>query len=164
MTAQTFKNYINGEWVGAAKTFENRNPANTEEVVGLFSKGTAQEVADAAAAAAAAFPAWAAMPAPARGNLLYKAADILDRKFEQLGAEMTREEGKTLPEAKGEVRRAINILRYFGGEGSRMPGMLVPSERDRVHMFAIRKPIGVVGLVTPWNFPSAIPAWKLARL
>ncbi len=75
---------------------------------------------------------------------------------------MTREEGKTLPEAKGEVRRAINILRYFAGEGSRMPGMLVPSERDRVHMFALRKPIGVVGLITPWNFPSAIPAWKLA--
>src|SRR5436305_883273 len=161
-TTQTFKNYINGEWVGGTKTFENRNPANTDEVVGVFSKGTAQDVADAAAAAAAAFPAWSAMPAPARGNLLYKAADIMDRKFDQLGAEMTREEGKTLPEAKGEVRRAINILRYFAGEGSRMPGMLVPSERDRVHMFAIRKPIGVVGLVTPWNFPSAIPAWKMA--
>ena len=69
---------------------------------------------------------------------------------------------KTLPEAKGEVRRAINIFRYFAGEGSRLPGMLVPSERDRVHMFALRKPIGVVGLITPWNFPSAIPAWKLA--
>src|SRR5712671_5312315 len=162
MSAQTFKNYINGEWVGGAKTFENRNPANTDEIVGLFSKGTAQDVTDAAAAAAAAFPAWSAMPAPARGNLLYKAADIMDRKFEQIGADMTREEGKTLPEAKGEVRRSINILRYFGGEGSRMPGMLVPSERDRVHMFAIRKPVGVVGLVTPWNFPSAIPAWKLA--
>ncbi len=162
MSVQTFLNYINGEWTGSGKTFENRNPANTEEVVGLFSKGSPQDVADAAAAAAAAFPAWSAMPAPARGNLLYKAADILDRKFEQLGADMTREEGKTLPEAKGEVRRAINILRYFGGEGSRMPGMLVPSERDRVHMFAIRKPLGVVGLVTPWNFPSAIPAWKLA--
>src|SRR5882724_2158763 len=161
-SAQTFKNYINGEWVGGAKTFENRNPANTDEVVGLFTKGTAQDVADAAAAAAAASAAWASMPAPARGNLLYKAADILDRKFDQLGAEMTREEGKTLPEAKGEVRRAINILRYFGGEGSRLPGMMVPSERDRVHMFAIRKPIGVVGLITPWNFPSAIPAWKLA--
>jgi acyl-CoA reductase-like NAD-dependent aldehyde dehydrogenase len=75
---------------------------------------------------------------------------------------MTREEGKTLPEAKGEVRRAINIFRYFAGEGSRMPGILVPSERDRVHMFSIRKALGVVGLVTPWNFPSAIPAWKLA--
>src|SRR5580704_12709708 len=162
MSAQTFKNYIGGEWTGSAKTFENRNPANTDEIVGLFSKGSAQDVADATAAAAAAFPAWSAMPAPARGNLLFKAADIMDRKFDQLGAEMTREEGKTLPEAKGEVRRAINILRYFGGEGSRMPGMLVPSERDRVHMFALRKPIGVVGLITPWNFPSAIPAWKLA--
>src|SRR5438094_6411747 len=162
MSVQTFKNYINGEWAGGAKTFENRNPANTDDVVGLFAKGTAQDVADAAAAAAAAFPAWSAMPAPARGNLLFKAADILDRKFDQLGSDMTREEGKTLPEAKGEVRRAINILRYFAGEGSRMPGMVVPSERDRVHMFAIRKPIGVVGLVTPWNFPSAIPAWKLA--
>ena len=162
MSVQTFRNYIGGEWVESAKTFENRNPANTDEVVGLFSKGSAKDVADAAAAASAAFPAWSAMPAPARGNLLFKAADILDRKFDQLGADMTREEGKTLPEAKGEVRRAINILRYFGGEGSRMPGMVVPSERDRVHMFAIRKPLGVVGLVTPWNFPSAIPAWKLA--
>src|SRR5713226_1148995 len=162
MSAQTFKNYINGEWVGAAKTFENRNPANTEEVVGLFSKGTAQDVADAAAAAATALPTWSSLPAPARGALLFKAADILDRQFDQIAADMTREEGKTLPEAKGEVRRAINIFRYFGGEGSRMPGFLVPSERDRVHMFAIRKPIGVVGLVTPWNFPSAIPAWKMA--
>src|SRR5437899_3163420 len=162
LTAQTFKNYINGEWVAGTRTFENRNPANTDEVVGLFARGTAQDVTDAAAAAAAALPAWSAMPAPARGALLFKAADIMDRKFDQLGADMTREEGKTLPEAKGEVRRAINILRYFAGEGSRMPGMVVPSERDRVHMFAIRKPIGVVGLVTPWNFPSAIPAWKLA--
>jgi len=162
MSAQTFKNYINGEWVAADKTFENRNPANTDEVVGLFSKGTPRDMAAAADAAAAAFPAWSAMAAPARGNILYKAAEIMDRKFDQLGADMTREEGKTLPEAKGEVRRAINILRYFGGEGSRMPGMIVPSERDRVHMFAIRKPLGVVGLVTPWNFPSAIPAWKLA--
>src|SRR6266478_4177410 len=162
MSEPTFKNYINGEWAGTTKTFENRNPANTDELVGLFSKGTPLDVADASAAAAAAFPAWSAMAAPARGNLLYKAADIMDRKFDQLGAEMCREEGKTLPEAKGEVRRAINILRYFGGEGSRMPGMLVPSERDRVHMFAIRKPVGVVGLITPWNFPSAIPAWKLA--
>ncbi len=75
---------------------------------------------------------------------------------------MTREEGKTLPEAKGEVRRSINIFRYFAGEGSRMAGVMAPSERDRVHMFAIRKPVGVCGLITPWNFPSAIPAWKLA--
>ena len=99
---------------------------------------------------------------PARGNILHKAADILEKKFDQLGEEMTREEGKTLPEAKGEVRRAINIFRYFGGEGSRLNGVMVPSERERVHVFAIRKPIGVVGLVTPWNFPIAIPAWKMA--
>ncbi|MGH9658386.1 MAG: aldehyde dehydrogenase family protein [Bryobacteraceae bacterium] len=162
MSAPTFPNFIRGEWVSSSSTFENRNPANTAELVGVFSKATTQDVADAASAAEAAFPAWAGMPAPARGNILFKAADILDRNFEQLGAEMTGEEGKTLPEAKGEVRRAINILRYFAGEGSRMPGMMVPSERDRVHMFAIRKPLGVVGLITPWNFPSAIPAWKLA--
>src|SRR5580692_6314699 len=159
---QNFANYINGEWVSGAKTFDNRNPANTEELVGTFTKGSAEDMKAAASAAAAALPAWSAMSGPGRGNILYKAADILDRKFDSVAADMTREEGKTYPEAKGEVRRAINILRYFAGEGSRMPGMLVPSERDRVHMFALRKPVGVVGLITPWNFPSAIPAWKLA--
>jgi aldehyde dehydrogenase (NAD+) len=158
----TFGNYINGEWTTAGATFENRNPANTAELVGNFVKGTAEDLAAAAAAAAEALPAWSATSGPARGNLLYKAADILDKNFESIAAEMTREEGKTLPEAKGEVRRSINIFRYFAGEGSRLPGMIVPSERDRVHMFALRKPIGVVGLITPWNFPSAIPAWKLA--
>lgn len=161
MSTEVFRNYINGEWVDGDR-FENRNPANTDEVVGLFAKATAADVAKAAEAAHAALAGWSAMPAPARGNLLYKVADILDKKFDQLGAEMTREEGKTLPEAKGEVRRAINIFRYFGGEGSRMPGMVVPSERDRVHMFAIRKPIGVVAQINPWNFPIAIPSWKLA--
>ncbi|SPE36888.1 Aldehyde dehydrogenase, thermostable [Candidatus Sulfopaludibacter sp. SbA6] len=159
---QIFSNYINGEWVKGPAVFEDRNPADTGEVIGSFVKGTAQDIGDAASAAAAALPGWSAASGPARGNILYRAADILDKKFEQVSAEMTREEGKTLPEAKGEVRRAINILRYFAGEGSRMPGMLVPSERDRVHMFALRKPIGVTGLITPWNFPSAIPAWKLA--
>ncbi|HLJ16418.1 MAG TPA: aldehyde dehydrogenase family protein [Bryobacteraceae bacterium] len=156
-----FKNYINGEWV-SGEVFENRNPANTGEVVGEFVKGSAANVQAAAEAAQAAFPAWSTLAGPARGNFLFKVADILDRKFDLISAEMTREEGKTLPEAKGEVRRSINIFRYFAGEGSRMPGFLVPSERDRVHMFAIRKPLGVVGLVTPWNFPSAIPAWKMA--
>lgn len=161
MSAEFFRNYINGEYVDG-DSYENRNPANTDEVVGLFGKATAADVARAAEAAQAAFPGWANMAAPARGALLFKVADILEKKFDQLGAEMTREEGKTLPEAKGEVRRAINIFRYFGGEGSRMPGMVVPSERDRVHMFAIRKPIGVIGQINPWNFPIAIPAWKLA--
>jgi acyl-CoA reductase-like NAD-dependent aldehyde dehydrogenase len=157
-----FANYINGEWVNSSKTFENRNPANTDEIVGIFGKGSPADVEAAAEAAQAALPGWSSMPAPARGNLLYKAADILEKKFDQLGAEMTREEGKTLPEAKGEVRRAINIFRYFAGEGSRLDGVMVPSERERVHVFAVRKPVGVVGLVTPWNFPIAIPAWKMA--
>ena len=162
MTTPTFANYINGEWVESGQTFEDRNPANTDDLIALFSRGTTQDVTRAADAAAAALPAWSAMNGPARGNLLFKAADLLDRRFDSIAAEMTREEGKTLPEAKGEVRRSINIFRYFAGEGARMPGMLVPSEHDRVHMFAFRKPIGVVGLITPWNFPSAIPAWKLA--
>ena len=157
----TFANYIDGEWVESGKTFENRNPA-TGDLVGLHAKGSAVDIGRAADAAAAALPGWSFMPAPARGAILFKAADLLDKQFEQLGEEMTREEGKTLPEAKGEVRRAINILRYFAGEGARLNGMLVPSERDRVHTFAIRKAIGVIGMVTPWNFPSAIPAWKMA--
>jgi alpha-ketoglutaric semialdehyde dehydrogenase len=156
-----FANYINGEWV-SGDTFENRNPANTDEVVGLFVKGQPSDVEAAANAAGSAFAGWSKMPGPARGAYLYKVAEILDRRFDEISADMTREEGKTLPEAKGEVRRSINIFRYFAGEGSRMNGLLVPSERDRVHMFALRKPVGVVGLVTPWNFPSAIPAWKLA--
>ena len=157
-----FDNYIDGQWVSASRTFEDRNPANFDEVVGEFASGTPADIEAAATAAEAAFPAWSSLPAPARGNYLFKVADILDRHFEQVAEDMTREEGKTLPEAKGEVRRAINIFRYFAGEGSRFPGMLVPSERDRVHMFALRKPVGVVALITPWNFPSAIPAWKLA--
>ncbi len=161
-SSPTFPNYINGAWTSGGAQFEDRNPANTDEIVGLFSKGTAQDIEDAASAAAGALPAWAGLNAPGRGAILYKAADILDRRFEQVAADMTREEGKTLPEAKGEVRRSINIFRYFAGEGSRLNGLLVPSERDRVHTFAIRKPIGVTGLITPWNFPSAIPAWKLA--
>jgi acyl-CoA reductase-like NAD-dependent aldehyde dehydrogenase len=157
----TFANYIDGEWV-SGPTFENRNPANTDELVGLFVEGSPSDVEAAAGAAQAALPAWSALPAPTRGNYLFKVADILDREFDRIAGDMTREEGKTLPESKGEVRRAINIFRYFGGEGARLPGLLVPSERERVHTFAIRKPIGVAGLVTPWNFPSAIPAWKMA--
>src|SRR5258708_19378314 len=119
-------------------------------------------MAAAVDAASRALPAWSATAAPARGNLLYRVAEILERRLDQLAEEMTREEGKTLGEAKGEVRRSLNIFRYFAGEGSRMPGPVVPSERDRVHMWAQRKPVGVTALITPWNFPSAIPAWKMA--
>ncbi|MGE5198450.1 MAG: aldehyde dehydrogenase family protein [Rhodospirillaceae bacterium] len=158
----THGNLIGGRWVLGSHLVENRNPADTRDVVGTFVRGTPDEMSAAVRAAHAAFPGWAALPAPARGAILFKAAELLDGRFDALASEMTREEGKTLPEARGEVRRSINILRYFGGEGARLPGLLAPSERERVFACALRKPLGVVGLVTPWNFPSAIPAWKLA--
>ena len=148
--------------VTADDSFEVRNPANTGEVVGICPRGTTDDIAKAAAAAQAAFPGWSALPGPGRGKFLFKVADILESRLDELGELMTREEGKTLPEAKGETMRTVNIFRYFASEGSRVPGFVVPSERDRVFMYAIRKPLGVVALVTPWNFPSAIPGWKLA--
>lgn len=159
-----FKNYINGEWTESrsGKTFSNINPANTDEIVGLFQASNADDVNDACAAAVAAQQAWSELPATRRGEYLFKAAELLEARLPQLGEEMTREEGKTLPEAIGEVKRAINIFRYFGGEGSRQFTYQVPSERENVVCYTIRKPLGTVALITPWNFPSAIPAWKLA--
>ena len=159
---KTFPNYIAGEWAAAERTFENRNPADAGECVGVFCKGNRADVAAAAAAAQEAYPSWAAMNAPQRGKYLFKVADILESNLDSLAREMTREEGKTLPEAAGETMRSVNIFRYFAAEGSRMPGMLVPSERDRVFMYSVRRPLGVVAQINPWNFPSAIPAWKLA--
>jgi len=161
MSAELYRNYIGGSWV-SGEPFENRNPANTDELVGLFVRGTASDIAAAAEAAQAAFPGWASLPGPARAGYLFRVAELLEGNLEQLAREMTREEGKTLPEARGEVRRSINILRYFAGEGARLPGLVAPSERERVQMLVIRRPIGVAGLITPWNFPAAIPAWKLA--
>ncbi len=160
--AKKFPNYIDGEWVTSDRTFDNLNPADTDDCVGVFSKANQADVNVAASAAQEAYPAWAAMNAPARGKYLYKVADILESNLGSLAREMTREEGKTVPEATGETMRSINIFRYFAGEGSRMPGHLVPSERDRVFMYALRRPLGVVAQINPWNFPSAIPAWKLA--
>ncbi|HEY0730199.1 MAG TPA: aldehyde dehydrogenase family protein [Pyrinomonadaceae bacterium] len=161
---QVFKNYINGEWTesGSGKTFPNINPANTDEIIGNFQASNADDVNDACDAAVAAQQAWADLPATRRGEYLFKAAELLEARLAQLGEEMTREEGKTLPEAIGEVKRAINIFRYFGGEGSRQFTYQVPSERENVVCYTIRKPLGTVALITPWNFPSAIPAWKLA--
>jgi aldehyde dehydrogenase (NAD+) len=161
---KVFRNYINGEWTESrsGKTFPNINPANTDEIVGHFQASNADDVNAACAAAAAAQQAWADLPATRRGEYLFKAAELLEARLPQLGEEMTREEGKTLPEAIGEVKRAINIFRYFGGEGSRQFTYQVPSERENVVCYTIRKPLGTVELITPWNFPSAIPAWKLA--
>jgi alpha-ketoglutaric semialdehyde dehydrogenase len=161
---QVYKNYINGEWTESrsGKTFPNINPANTDETVGNFQASNADDVNEACAAAVGAQQAWAELPATRRGEYLFKAAELLEARLPQLGVEMTREEGKTLPEAIGEVKRAINIFRYFGGEGSRQFTYQVPSERENVVCYTIRKPLGTVALITPWNFPSAIPAWKLA--
>ena len=156
------KNYIAGEWVEGDSVSRDVNPSDTNDVVGLYAQANAAQIETAVAAAKAAFPAWSRTTPQERHDILLRASTEILARREELGKLLAREEGKTLPEAKGEVRRSINIFRYFAGEGARMPGMLVPSERDRVHMFALRKPLGVVGLITPWNFPSAIPAWKLA--
>ena len=162
--SETYRNYIAGHWVDcqSRKTFPNINPANTEEVVGLFQDSGPEDVRAAFDAATHAQPAWANLPAPRRGEYLFKAAEILECRLAILGEEMTREEGKTLPESKGEVKRALNIFRYFGGEGARAFSYQIPSERENVFCYTLRKPLGVVGLITPWNFPSAIPAWKMA--
>ncbi len=159
-----FFNYINDQWANAksGRTLPNINPANTDEVVGLFQDSGPEDVRAAFDAATQTQPAWAALPAPRRGEYLFKAAEILESRWAKLGEEMTREEGKTLPESKGEVKRAINIFRYFGGEGARAFSYQIPSERENVFCYTLRKPLGVVGLITPWNFPSAIPAWKMA--
>ena len=162
--SQVFQNYIDGKWVDckSKKTFANINPANTKEVVCQHQASGPEDAATACAAAQSAQKAWSALPAPRRGEYLFKAAEWLDARLDKLAEDMTREEGKTLPEAKGEVKRAINIFRYFGGEGARQFSYQIPSERESVFCYTVRKPLGVVALITPWNFPSAIPAWKMA--
>jgi len=162
--SRTYLNYVGGKWTEcqSRKTFANINPADTAETVGLFQASSAEDMQAACAVAAQAQPAWATLPAPRRGEFLFKAAEILESRLSQLGEDMTREEGKTLPEAKAEVKRAINIFRYFGGEGARQFSYQIPSERENVFCYTLRKPLGVVALITPWNFPSAIPAWKMA--
>jgi acyl-CoA reductase-like NAD-dependent aldehyde dehydrogenase len=161
---QIYRNYLAGQWVECQtkKTVPNINPADTNEIVGQFQASGSEDALAACEAAAKAQPAWAALPAPRRGDFLFKAAETLESRLPQLGEDMTREEGKTLPEAKAEVKRAINIFRYFGGEGARQFSYQIPSERENVFCYTLRKPLGVVALITPWNFPSAIPAWKMA--
>lgn len=161
---ETFGNFIDGEWVesSSGKTFDSLNPANCQEVVARYQASTAPDVRRALEAAARAQPAWAEMPAPLRGAILMRSAELLEKRAGQVATEMTREEGKTLPEARGEVGRAVNILRYYGAEGARLSGETVPSEREGVFGYTFRKPLGVVSLLTPWNFPIAIPVWKMA--
>src|SRR5665647_1473641 len=157
---EAFKNLIGGGWVGASDhaTFETRDPARHDEVLGTFPSATSADAAQAVAAAAEAFPAWAATPAPARGAILFRAAELVDERLNDIATTLTREEGKTLAEAKGEVMRARDILRYFGGEGWRVGGDLLPPNTPNAMLFSRREPLGVVAAITPWNFPIAIPA------
>ncbi|MBI1295506.1 aldehyde dehydrogenase family protein [bacterium] len=159
-----FKNLIAGEWVDSSsgETFENRNPANYDEVLGTFPMGTEADVLRAIEAANDAKRGWADMPAPSRGAILDKASRIIEDRMDEFAEALTREEGKTFAEAKGEVTRARDIFRYYGGEGWRVGGQTLPSNTPGELLYTRREPLGVVALVTPWNFPIAIPAWKMA--
>jgi aldehyde dehydrogenase (NAD+) len=161
---QTFKNLIDGQWVQSSTgaTFENRNPAHTDEVIGLFPSMTSEDTQRALEAAKAALPGWVNTPPPARGAGLDKASRIVDDRVDEMAEALTREEGKTFAEARGEVIRARDILRYYGGEGWRVGGSIVPSNSSGELLYARREPLGVIGVITPWNFPVAIPAWKMA--
>jgi acyl-CoA reductase-like NAD-dependent aldehyde dehydrogenase len=155
------QNLIAGEWTGSTGA-ENINPSNTNEVVGLYASATVAEVADAIAAAKAAFPAWSRSGILERHTILKKASvEILARK-DELGALLAREEGKTLPEATGETIRAAQIFDFFAGEALRLAGEIIPSVRPNIGVEITRDPLGVIGIITPWNFPIAIPAWKIA--
>ena len=162
--SEIFGNFINGEWVNSSsgKTFKSVNPANIEEEIASYQVSTVSDVKAGIEAAKRSQTDWSTMPAPQRGTFLMKAAELLEQRTEQIASEMTREEGKTIAEAKGEVGRSVNILRYFGGEGARFCGETIPSERAGVFSYTFRKPLGVVSLLTPWNFPIAIPVWKIA--
>ncbi len=160
----TYRNLIGDRWVDAASgaTFESVSPANHEDVVGSFPASGPADVDAAVAAAKAAFPSWSLLPAPKRGEILFKVARLLAEHKEELSRLMTREMGKVLAETRGDVQEAIDVAYYMAGEGRRLFGQTVPSEMPDKFAMAIRRPIGVVGVITPWNFPVAIPAWKLS--
>ena len=160
---KTFQNFIGGQWVEAAsgETFETTSPA-TGEVLGVFPKSAAEDVDRAVAAAKAAYEEWRLVPAPRRGEILFRFGSLLAEHKDEVAELMAREMGKVLPEAAGDVQEAIDMSFYMGGEGRRLFGQTTPSElRDKFNM-SVRQPIGVVGVITPWNFPIAIPSWKIA--
>lgn len=160
---KNFKNFINGKWIDAksGETFENRNPANWDEVLGTFPKSGKEDVDAAVNAARKAFDAWRLMPAPKRGDILRKVGDIMVARKEELARQMTQEMGKVLAETRGDVQEGIDTAYYASSEGRRLFGHTVPSELPNKFNMAIRVPIGVAGIVTPWNFPMAIPTWKI---
>jgi len=159
---QIYQNFIAGEWRSSAsgKTFSSTNPANTNEVVGHFQQSTLADLEEAVAAARKAQPAWAAVPAPERGEILLRTALLLEQHKEEFAALMTREMGKVLKETRGDVQTAIDVARFMAGEGRRAEGETIPSAMHNKFNMTIRQPMGIVGIITPWNFPMAIPAWK----
>ena len=160
--AERFRNYIGGEWTEGSAWTPNRNPSDLSDVIGEYAQADAAQTQDAIAAAAKAFPAWSTGSIQDRANILDKAgSEILARK-DEIGRLLSREEGKTLPEGIGETVRAGHIFKFFAGEALRLSGEKLPSVRPGVDVEITREPVGVVGLITPWNFPIAIPAWKLA--
>src|SRR5215510_9564402 len=158
------RNYIRGEWVAirAGRDIEVRNPADQDELVGKGFLASAREAEAAIAAAAEALPAWSRTPAPKRGEIVERAADLLRAEQDDIARVLTREEGKTVGEAKGEIYRAYNVLNYSAGQSRRMGGVTIPSELPKNFAYTMRQPLGVVALITPWNFPICIPAWKIA--
>jgi alpha-ketoglutaric semialdehyde dehydrogenase len=157
----TYRNYIGGAWVPAAsgRTSENHNPA-TGALLGHFPQSDQADVDRAVAAAAGAFRAWRVHPAPRRGEILYRVAEILARRKEEIARSMTEEMGKVLVEARGDVQEGIDMAYYMAGEGRRLFGQVVPAELPNKAAMAVRDPLGVVACITPWNFPVAIPSWK----
>lgn len=159
-----YSNFIGGTWVSSksGKTFQISNPADTREVVTQYAAAEREDAAEAVRAAGEAFPAWAAMTPVARGRVLSHAGRILESRKAELAELLTREEGKTLVESGGEVQRAADIFRFFGGVSYTLGGRTIPHDLPNNLLYTTRQPLGVVGLITPWNFPVAIPAWKLA--
>src|SRR3954467_548208 len=157
-----YSNLIDGEWVPSVsgQTFKNRNPA-TGDVIGLFQQSTAADAERAVDAARRAYEHWRLVPAPKRAELLFRAAQLLAERKEALARDMTREMGKVLDETRGDVQEAIDMTYFMAGEGRRQYGQTVPSElRDKFAM-SVRQPVGVSAIITPWNFPMAIPSWKI---
>ncbi|MBI2360960.1 MAG: aldehyde dehydrogenase family protein [Deltaproteobacteria bacterium] len=156
--------YINGQWYHpkSERLVHNLNPADPDDVLAEFPSGTAEDVKRAIDTAQAAFPEWKRIPGPERGRVIWRAADIARRRADEITRTLTREEGKILKEAKGEVLKGISLLEFYAGEGFRMHGKTLPSEVRDTFTYTIRRPLGVVGLIAPWNFPWAIPVWKSA--
>src|ERR1700733_14143624 len=160
---KVLKNFIDGEWVESStgETFEDRNPADTRDVVGIFQKSAKADADAAVDAAKRAFAKWRLVPAPRRAEIVFRAAEILIDRKEDCAREMTREMGKVLNETRGDVQEAIDAAYYNAGEGRRLFGPTVPSELPNKFAMAVRQPIGICGMITPWNFPMAISSWKL---